>query len=68
MKDSRIEYARAVSARTRLEIVMEQVKYARSEVGHTVGANHDACRSIDDAMIGLQVAYAKLNIVIPRIP
>jgi hypothetical protein len=68
MKDSRIEYARAVSARTRLESALLLAKQARSETSVTIGDDHDATRKIDDVVTGLQIAIAKLNIAIPRIP
>lgn len=68
MKDSRIEYARAVSARTRLEVALEQARAARSEVAATVGHEHDATRKIDEVVTAVQIAHGKLNIAIPRIP
>jgi hypothetical protein len=68
MTDNRIEYARAVSARTRIEVALEQVIAARREIGSAIGPNHDAARSLDDVTVVLQRAHGKLNIAIPRIP
>lgn len=66
--DNRIEYARAVSARTRLEVALEQARAARAEIAATIGHEHDATRKLDDVVVALQVAHGKLNIAIPRIP
>ncbi len=68
MKDSRVEYARAVTARARLEIALDLVRAARAEVSVTIGEEHDVTRGIDDVCTGLQIAHRKLNIAIPRIP
>lgn len=67
MTDNRIDYARAVSARTRLEIALEQVMAARRELGAVLGANHDAARGLDDVTVTLQRAQARVNVAIPRI-
>jgi hypothetical protein len=63
-----VEYARAVSARTRLEVALEMSRQARSEVSVTIGETHDVTHKIDDCVTGMQIALAKLNIAIPRIP
>lgn len=68
MRDSRIEYARAISARTRLEVALTLLRSAHAEVATTVGHGHAATVAIDEVVDALQIAHSKLNIAIPRIP
>ena len=67
MKDSRVEYARAVAARAKLEIALDLARQARSETATTVGHEHTATRAIDDVVTAAQIAVGRLNIAIPRI-
>jgi hypothetical protein len=66
--DNRIEYARAVSARTRLEVALELMRSARGEIAVTLQSGHPAVETVRQLEVILGRALAKLQIAIKRIP
>ncbi len=66
--DNRIDYARTVVARTRLELALDLVKQARGEVGVIFPLNHPAMSAITDVALGLAKAIAQTDIVVKRLP
>jgi hypothetical protein len=68
MTDNRIEYARAVSARTRLEVALDLVRSARGEITATLPASQPVVGTVLQLEIDLARALSQLQIAIKRIP
>jgi hypothetical protein len=70
MKD-RGEHARAIAARTRIDLVLSLARAARGEVASITGQDslvEEMVRSLDDIVVAGQIAARKLDTAIPRIP
>lgn len=62
--DRRVEYGRAVAARTRMEIAITALAAAKAEVSVTVGEQHTATVALAEALQAARISAAKLDIVI----
>jgi len=66
--DHRIQYARAVGARLRLEVALAQLQAARAEVSIVLGENHPSVPHGDEACLSTRKMAALLDLAIRRLP
>jgi hypothetical protein len=63
-QDRRIEYGRAVAARTRLQLAIDAITAARAEISVTIGEHHVATGALTEALQSARIAAARLDILV----